>query len=81
MLVVNLPVYDDALGDLVAATDLPVLQDTSDNDMGERWGASKSYVYVLDASAHPAYIHYTLSFTNDIDRLLQEVEAARGGGS
>ncbi len=73
MLVVNLPPYDDALADLTDATDLPVLQDDSDVDMSGGWGAAKGYVYVLDPEGLPRFIHYSINFDSERERLVAEV--------
>ena len=58
--------------------DLPVLQDTTTDKVFVDYGASKWYIYVLDAEGNPRYVHYQVDLNGERDRLLSEIDDARG---
>jgi len=67
--------YESGIPDLVDGVTLPVLQDTSAEDVFSRYGATKWYVYLIDRAGYPRYIHYTLDLEGEADRarLLSEI--------
>ena len=71
---INLPGYESGIEDLTDGVSLPVLQDTDDTEVAESYGASKWYVYLIDRSGHPRYVHYSLDLDGDeADRLVSEI--------
>lgn len=77
MFIVNSAGREDGLPELTAGLTLPVLQDTTDADVFEAYGASQWYVYVIDRQGVPRYIHYTLDMPGENERLLTEVDELR----
>lgn len=71
--------YEDYIDELVGEDiTLPVLQDTTTDGVFDAYGASKWYLYVIDAEGELAYLHYSFDIDGDTDRLLTELsEAAR----
>ena len=69
---------EDGLPDLVAGTQLPVLQDTSDARISQCFGASKWYIYVVDREGDVRFLHYKRDLGTERDRLLAEVAALQG---
>lgn len=67
--------YEAGIPDLVDGVTLPVLQDTSLQNVFSQYGATKWYVYLIDKAGYPRYIHYTLDLEGDADRarLLSEI--------
>jgi len=56
---------------------LPVLQDTSKDDAADAYGASKWYIYLIDAEGIPQVIHYSLDFPDEAERLVTEINTLR----
>ena len=77
MILVDNAGYESGLPELTAGLTLPVLQDTTDADVFETYGASQWYVYVIDRQAVPRYIHYTLDMPSENVRLLEEIDELR----
>ena len=59
---------------------LPVLQDTSDDDVADAYGASKWYIYLLDREGIPQVIWYELDLEDERDRLLEQLAGLVEGG-
>jgi len=71
---INLPGYESGIEDLTDGVTLPVLQDTDELEVAENYGASKWYVYIIDRSGIPRYVHYSMDLDGDeADRLLSEI--------
>jgi len=73
LIIVNFTSTASSVDDINDVTDLPVLQDDSDADMAERFGASSKYFYVIDAEGSPRRVWYYLDYDDERDRLLGEV--------
>ncbi len=70
---------EDGIPDLSAENQLPILQDNASAKVLQCYGASKWYIYVIDASGVPRTIFYSLDLDAERDRLLTAIEEARGG--
>ena len=75
VVLINSAASADSLKDLVDGVSLPVLQDTSEADVFDLYGASKWYVYLVDAQGNPRTIHYSIDLDGERDRLLAEIAA------
>lgn len=74
LLIVNMAGYEDGVPDLVDGVTLPVLQDTSVDQVATTWGASKWYLYFLDRKGYPRYIQYEMDLAeDDRDRFLADI--------
>ncbi len=69
---------EDGIPDLTENTNLPVLQDTSDDRVAQCFGASKWYIYVVDRAGEVQYLHYQLNLESERERLLAEVASLTG---
>ncbi len=58
---------------------LPVLQDTNEDGVADAYGASKWYIYLMDAQGVPKTIWYELDLDTERDRLLSEIQAVAEG--
>ena len=76
--IINMMGTEDDLPGLVEGTQLPVLQDTSDDRVVQCFGASKWYVYVVDRAGEVRFLHYQLDLVSEKERLLAEVASLRG---
>jgi hypothetical protein len=82
VILINLPGFEEGMPDLAAQTSLPILQDTAEKGTAKCYGASKWYVYVIDAEGVPRYVHYQIDLSAERDRLMNEIATvAAGGGS
>ncbi len=63
--IVNLPGYESGLADLSAETDIPILQDTTEADAGEAYGAYKWYIYIVDQDGYLTDLWYQLDLDGD----------------
>jgi hypothetical protein len=79
--VINLPGFEDGLPDLTSRTSLPILQDTDTEGVAKCFGASKWYIYVIDRSGVPRFIHYQMDLAGERDRLFLEIATLSGSGS
>ena len=74
LFVVNLPPYADDMAELVSDdVFLPVLQDTTTDNLAEQYGAEKWYFTLVDKQGIPRLIHYSLELGSESDRLLAEI--------
>lgn len=74
LLIVDMAGYEEGIPDLVGGVTLPVLQDTTADGVATAYGASKWYVYLIDRSGMPRYIHYEMDLADsDRPRLLEEI--------
>ena len=73
VLLINLPGYEEGIPDLTESCTLPVLQDTTKDDVAEAYGAEKWYIYLIDREGKIRYIHYSLDLSSERDRLLEEI--------
>lgn len=74
LLIVDLAGYDEGIPELVPGVTLPVLQDTTTDNVATAYGASKWYVYLIDRTGLPRYIHYEMDLADeDRPRLLSEI--------
>ena len=75
--IINIPGGEDELDELTVyerEATLPVLQDTTDDDVAESYGAEKWYIYVIDRAGKPRYLHYELDLDGgEQQRLLDEI--------
>ena len=78
MFIINLMGTEEGVTDLVEGTQLPVLQDTSDNRVVQCFGASKWYIYVVDREGQARFLHYQLDLETERERLLEEVTSLQG---
>ena len=74
----NLAGTEDGIPDLSAENQQPILQDTASAKIIQCYGASKWYIYVIDANGIPKTIFYSLDLDSERDRLLQAIADARG---
>ena len=77
-LIINLNGTEDGIPDLTENSQIPVLQDTSEDQIVTCFGASKWYVYVVDRSGVVQYIHYKIDLDTERERLLSEVALLTG---
>ena len=57
--------YEEGIPDLVPGVTLPVLQDTTADNIATIYGASKWYVYMIDRTGTVRYIHYEMDLADD----------------
>ncbi|MFT5684883.1 MAG: hypothetical protein ACI8RZ_005828 [Myxococcota bacterium] len=72
-MIINESGTEESMPDLADGVSLPILQDTSEADVFDEYGASKWYVYLIDAQGIPRTIHYALDLDSERDRLLSEI--------
>lgn len=72
--IVALAAGESGLPDLTQGLTLPVLQDTPEAAVQDRYGAEKWYVYLIDRDGRVRHIHYKFDLTNHADRLLAEID-------
>ncbi len=77
-MIINLNGTEDGIPDLTENSQVPVLQDTSEDRIATCFGASKWYIYVVNRSGEVQYIHYQLDLEAERDRLLREVALLTG---
>jgi len=77
IILVNLAGTEEGIPDLSAANQLPILQDDVDTHLAQCFGASKWYIYIMDAAGIPKTIFYSLNLDTERDRLLAAISAAR----
>lgn len=60
--------------------DLPILQDTPEQDVEEAYGADRWYTYILTPAGELHTLHYAVNLGDsaELARLLDQIEAARG---
>ena len=73
--IINLPGYESGLVEMTDGVDLPVLQDTTSDDVADAYGASKWYIYLVDRDGYPRRVFYQLDLDDERDRLLAEIAA------
>lgn len=73
MVLLNQAGVESGLPDLTEGLTLPVLQDTSEADVFDLYGASKWYLYIIDAQGIPRFLHYTVDMDGERDRILAEI--------
>ena len=74
-MIINHAGTEESLPDLADGVSLPILQDTSTEDVFDQYGASKWYVYLIDSQGIPRTIHYSLDLDNERERLLSDIAA------
>ncbi len=74
-MLINQAGVESGMPDLSAGVSLPILQDTTEAGVFDLYGASKWYVYLVDATGVPRIIHYSLDLDSERDRLLAEIAA------
>ena len=77
IILVNLAGTEEGIPDLSARNQLPILQDDVETHLAQCFGASKWYIYVIDASGIPRTIFYSLNLDTERDRLFAAIDAAR----
>ena len=78
IILVNLAGTEEGIPDLSAANQLPILQDDVETHLAQCFGASKWYIYIIDAEGVPKTIFYSLNLDTERDRLLAAIQDARG---
>ena len=73
--IIALAAGESGLPDLTQGLTLPVLQDTAEAAVADRYGAEKWYVYVVDRNGRVRHIHYKFDLTNTRDRLVAEIDS------
>jgi len=58
---------------------LPLLQDTSEVDLEQTYGAAKWYFYLGDTAGNLQYVHYELDLDDERERFLAEISALSSG--
>ena len=66
--------------ELIKGVSLPVLQDTSEADVFDIYGAEKWYIYLVDRDGIPRTIHYSINLDSERERLLSEIAALAAEG-
>ncbi|MDG1478023.1 MAG: hypothetical protein P8R54_00465 [Myxococcota bacterium] len=74
-MIINHAGTEESLPDLADGVSLPILQDTSTEDVFDQYGASKWYIYLVDSKGVPRTIHYSLDLDGERDRLLSDIAA------
>lgn len=74
-MIINQAGTEESMPDLSDGVSLPILQDTTTADVFDQYGASKWYIYLIDAQGIPRTIHYGLDLDSERDRLLSEIAA------
>ena len=74
---VNLIGTEEGIPDLTESSRIPVLQDTTADRIATCFGASKWYIYVIDKTGVPRFVHYKLNLDSERERLLAEVAMLR----
>ena len=77
IVLVSLTGTEDGIPDLTEDLQLPVLQDTAEAGVAGCFGASKWYIYIMDAAGNPKTIFYSLNLDTERERLLSAIAAAR----
>ena len=77
IILVNLAGTEEGIPDLSAENQLPILQDDVDTHLAQCFGASKWYIYIMDAAGNPKTIFYSLNLDTERERLLTAIAAAR----
>ena len=75
---INLIGTEEGIPDLTESSQVPVLQDTATDRIATCFGASKWYIYVVDKTGHPRFVHYKLNLDTERERLLAEVALLTG---
>ena len=78
IILVNLAGTEEGIPDLSAENQLPILQDDVETHLAKCFGASKWYIYIMDAEGMPKTIFYSLNLDTERDRLLAAIADARG---
>lgn len=73
MLLVNDVGYEGGVESFSAEHDLPVLQDTIEQDATDSFHADKWYVYLIDQEQNLHRIHYHLNLPSESPRLVDAV--------
>jgi hypothetical protein len=81
IVIINLPGFEESLPELSSRTSLPILQDTDTEGVAKCFGASKWYVYVMNRSGVPRFIHYQIDLAGERNRLFLEIATLNGAGS
>ena len=74
-MLINSAAAKSGMKDLTDGVSLPVLQDTTKDDVFDLYNASKWYIYLVDAKGIPRIVHYSLDLDSERDRLLAEIAA------
>ena len=59
-----------------AENQLPILQDDVETHLAQGFGASKWYIYIIDAAGIPKTIFYSLNLDTERERLLTAIRDA-----
>ena len=70
---------EDGIPDLTDGVRIPVLQDVPEAGVAACFGASKWYIYIIDAAGIPKTIFYSLNLDSERERLLSAIRDARSG--
>lgn len=81
LIVINSAGAEDGLPELTDGVTLPVLQDTTDADTFESYGATKWYLYFIGQDGTPQILHYHMDLPADEARFLAFIDALAGGGA
>ena len=73
----NLAGTEEGIPDLSAENQLPILQDDVETHLAQCFGASKWYIYIIDAAGIPKTIFYSLNLDSERERLLTAINDAR----
>ncbi len=76
----NLIGTEDGIPDLTEGVQLPVLQDVTESAVASCFGASKWYIYVVDKTGIPRFIHYQLDLDSERSRLFEELASLASTG-
>ena len=79
IVVINLAAYASSLSEITDLTNFPVVQDEESVKIAEEYGASKWFIYIMNADGTLHKMHYDLPMPSQLDRLVKWVEAAKGG--
>lgn len=80
LLVINQANTEGGLEGLTTDVTLPVLQDTSDAQVFQQYGASKWYMYFIDPTGELRFVHYEMNVPNEEARILDHLAELQGGG-
>ena len=81
LVVINSRGSEEGLPELTDGVTLPVLQDTTSDDVYGHYGATKWYMYFIGKDGAPHRIHYHMDLPEDEARFLSFIDELAGGGS
>ncbi len=78
LLLVNMIGWESEIDAFCSLHDLPVLQDTEEENAQEKLGADIYYSYLIDGDRGYVSLYYNTSLPTDEQRLIDEIEGALG---